>query len=448
MATLVTSSTDVRLAEQIRNEGGFINAIAGRAVSNWPQFTMIAGLVISIVGVAASVFTSNFMAAAGFGAAALISLAGLFIADSAIRAEQWKENVERLQKEKFFFNERTNVMVSLQKDIKSNSDRLRAAQDLLGSRIITMENDAGKIGSAYQSLDKALRVFKDTNTLFLKNREDLIQRVQELKAYVDASSSSLQEYKSVNTHFTTQVQVLSSIVSNMEKIEEAMKFSLNPFTRKETSIEAPGCSDYVQIAKLIMTDLEKSLTLQREHQRRQIGFFAEHCLHIEEANSYITKFQQDVEAMHAHIGSLNKQMAEIAVNLSSERQLMGSTADLLEANARELFEGREELQNTLKKFQGNQHSIVEQIFLSVKIADQMLSQKQQELEELLQRSKVKEERLNEISTQIEMKRADLESMKYQLKNRKEDLDKKEHQIEIRMIATQKMMDNIAKKKSY
>ena len=128
MAALTTISREMGVAEQMRNEGGILSAVAlpalaGRIVSNWSQTSMIGGVVVSVIGVAAAIFSSNFMAAAGFGVAAIISMAGIFIADSAMRAQEWKEAMERFQGEKMFLEVQTRKMDLVQKNIKAESDR-------------------------------------------------------------------------------------------------------------------------------------------------------------------------------------------------------------------------------------------------------------------------------------------------------------------------------------
>ena len=352
----------------ISHEGAAIAAavvpsLAGRSITSYAQSFMIAGIIISVIGVALAIFTSVLLTGVGFGFAGIVSVIGVFIAQSAFEGEQLQNSIAQLKGQNAFLEDQRVKLDAAIILLKGENDHLKFFQRSLDLKCKELEEENARIHQLSTDLRLSLQGMTAVNHVLSESKSVLIAKVAELRGYVAEAKSTLQGFVATHTEFSSRVLVFAGAIAKLDATEEVIRSAITDLETRATA-SLPVLRDHVTLAREISDYIQTRLQEQTQQQSGSIEAFRKEVAtlgsHIKGLQDYITELErinagfalqmegsQSIASLQGEhreaLTSLIRTLDESSARFERERGLFRAEAERLQTTFRSFVEERDAL---------------------------------------------------------------------------------------------------------
>ena len=293
-----------------------VPSLAGHSVTSYAQSFMIAGIIISVIGVATAIFTTSILVGVGFGLAGIVSIVGVFVAQSAFEGEQLQNSIAQLSRQNVFLEDQRIRLDSACRLLQGENDRLKEAQGSLDIKHKELERENIRIGQISSDLRASLEGLAGANALLSESRSVVVSQVVRLQGYVTEAKTTLQTFLETHREFSTTVSSFTGAIANLDKTEDLI---LRAITDLENEVVAaiPTLKSHVALATEISGYIGSRIETQRQQQSLAIDAYRNQITalttHIESLERYV----RDLERINAGFAS-QIQGSEVIESLQGE----------------------------------------------------------------------------------------------------------------------------------
>lgn len=362
--------------------------LSARRISGCSQTTMMISVVVAVVGVAMSIFSQNMPAAIGFGCQCIISIIGVFVAESAFEGERMLGAISELNQQNSVLQQQTEKMSRALSLMQGENIRLEGNNTTLGERAKDLEEENISLIDLTKNLQKSFKALSECNKS-LKNQEEFLRKkVDDLQQYVNLLKDAHSLFMETNTQFTGSVSVFHRVVSTLSETEGRFKELIGAF-EASNMIEDPASKERLALAKVLLDSFQIHIQNDRgmqeqilERYKQQFSLFEERLVEVNRLNDFL---MSSIEIL-VHIQHEMESSCKILDEQRSELfALIRSVALEKETIARE----REMTSEAQSAFIALQQSILSSISSPLRQMEEMIRQK--DIEIVLLRNRLEEE---------------------------------------------------------
>jgi chromosome segregation ATPase len=346
-----------------------VPSLAGRSITSYAQSFMIAGIIISVIGVAAAIFTSVLLTGVGFGFAGIVSVIGVFVAQSAFEGEQLQNSITQLKGQNAFLDDQRVKLDACITLLKRENDDLKLSQGSLDLRCKELEGQNTRIHQLSTDLGLSLQGMTAANHVLSESKSVLIAKVAELQGYVAEAKATLQTFVATHKEFSSRVGIFAGAIANLDTTEEVIRSAIADLeTRATTSL--PVLREHVTLSRDISDYIQTRVQEQSQQQSGSIDAYRQEVAalgtHIESLQGYIRELErinagfslqmqgsQSIESLQGEhreaLTSLIRTLDESSGRFERERGLFRSEAERLQTTFRALVVERDALLRSLQQ---------------------------------------------------------------------------------------------------
>ncbi|MCX6990868.1 MAG: hypothetical protein NTX49_07400 [Chlamydiae bacterium] len=345
-----------------------VPSLAGRSITSYAQSFMIAGIIISVMGVAAAIFTSALLTGVGFGLAGIVSVIGVFVAQSAFEGEQLQNSIAQLNLQNAFLDGQRLRLDSSVTLLKGENDRLQQAQGGLDLKYKELEGENARIQQLSSALGLSLQGMTTANHVLSESKSVLIAKVAQLQGYVAEGKATLQTFVDTHREFSTKVGVFAEAIARLDNTEGVIRSAIVDL-EMQGAASLPGLREHVTLATEISGYIRSRMQEEKEEQslaiegcRQEIASLRTHigslqgCVRdLERINAAFTSGLQVSEAIAGlqlehrdALTALIRALEESSARFERERRQLRTQAEDLQTTFRQLVVERDTLVLTLQ----------------------------------------------------------------------------------------------------
>ena len=323
-------------AAAIASQGGgslaaaVMPSLAGRSVTSYAQSFMIVGIIISVIGVAAAIFTSSILAGVGFGLAGIVSVIGVFVAQSAFEGEQLQNAIAQLNLQNAFLDDQRIRLDSASKFLKGENDRLKQAQGGLDLKCKELEGENTRIQQVSSDLRLSLQGMTASNRLLSESKSVLVAKVAELQGYVTEAKSTLQIFLQTYKEFSSNVSAFALVIPSLDKTEALIQRVISDLETKETEALL-RLREHVTLATEIADYIHTRGEREQHLQLLAIPTYQEEVSTLRTSIGSLQNSVKDLERIHAAFASESEHSESIGSLQSKHREALAELITALEA---------------------------------------------------------------------------------------------------------------------
>lgn len=312
-----------------RKEGGIGSGC------NWSQMVMLAGVALSVAGVAFAFFSSNTLAMYGFGALGIVSIIGVFVAQSALEAEQLETSISELNDQNAFLQAQAHRVHVTIRSVKNERDHLLAVKTVLEQNVKRVEGENVRLTEILKRLEESLKALATSNRGLNEQNVQLEKRISELKQTVASLEHFLEQFFQLKEQFSRKFTMFAQSTASLGVSEQHIAHLIETLE----GIRQQGVAsmqEHVALAKSLIDHLKGHLDGEKEGQRQAIIELRDHVGHIETSCSSVASARLSLEQTHAHLRDDYSSMSSVLESIELEKRRVEELSVALEASSQSI----------------------------------------------------------------------------------------------------------------
>jgi chromosome segregation ATPase len=381
------SAANVSVLASARQESAAVAAavipsLAGRSVTGWTHSFMMLGVAVAIVGVAASIFTGTMMATVGFGALGVVSLVGVFVAQSAMEGEMLQNSISQLNEQNAFLDDQTKKMDGAFKTIKKENEKLKATHGVLEAKIVMLEKENTRLMKASKDLDVALHSLSESNRSLEVKKVTLEKKVGDFEQYLRESLAVLDHFVGTNIEFASRVRLFCGAIKGLEDVEGSVRTMVGSL---EDCVGGnfSDLRERLSLVKMISQDLKIVIDQDKVLQRALIDDYSAQMAIAERTSKEFASYGQSFDQSIGKISDRQTDMLVVAQNLERQRVELEQMARVLEAKRLQFVEEKQAFSREVEALRVLQENFSGLIGGSVETFDRKIRERDQEYQSMV-----------------------------------------------------------------
>jgi chromosome segregation ATPase len=379
-AASVSVMTSAR-QESIAVAATVIPSLAGKSVTGWTHSFMMLGVAVAVVGVAASIFTGTMMATVGFGALGVVSLVGVFVAQSAMEGEMLQNSISQLNEQNAFLDDQTKKMDGAFKTIKKENEKLKATHGILEAKVQMLERENTRLIKASKDLDVALHSLSESNKSLEIKKVTLEKKVGDFEQYLRESLGVLDHFVGTNIEFASRVRLFCGAIKGLEDLEGNIR-SMVGSLEDCVGENFPDLKERLLLAKMISQNLKMVLSEDKESQRALIDDYSAQMAIAERTSKEFVSYGESFDQSIKGISDRQTQMIDVVQNLERERSELEEMARLLEMKRQQFIEEKQAFSHEVEALKALQEHFARLIGGSVDTFDRKIRERDEEYQRM------------------------------------------------------------------
>jgi chromosome segregation ATPase len=293
--------------------------LASSKYSGCSQTVMMIATVAAVIGVAMSIFSQNIPAIIAFSSMGLISIMGVFIAESALEGEKLEGALNELKKQNFLLKEHTGRMTAAVKSINSENTRLQLSHDQLKGEAEGLEEDKSSLKRSIKSLESSLQRLSDSNKVLKENEEILEKRLSDLSKHVAGLSEVHTMLLETNLQFTQQVGLFHDIVVNLESSKDTVNQLIGQLSNCD-GMDPYALKEMLALTKALVENILAALLEDREKQSELLDQYNQKFSSLQQRCGEVLLIKQYYEDHLHSLGQLSETIKKSSQVCDAQRR--------------------------------------------------------------------------------------------------------------------------------